>query len=258
MTIPINILASYTIDAVNNAPTINVAVSFTVADKVLVNNCGITIFTQAGEIGPADHPNFIFSDGPDMVNYFYSAAATGLIAQMNAAQSQYVYSIGSIATITQQEMDYIAGVATDLVPKTTTVNGHALSGNVTIAYSELSGLPGARSFNNPTITLNSAAQLSTTRDAFVSYPIDISVSSLLFGSASGSVFLEYADNSGMTTNLVSLPQGINATSGVLNISNIGTVSVSGIIPAGKYRRVRTNTNSGTVTFTSRPGQEVLL
>jgi hypothetical protein len=124
-------------------------------------------------------------------------------------------------------------------------------------WASLTGIP-ARVFGNPTPTLNAAAQLSATRDCMVSYPVDISVSSLLLGSAQGTVTLQYADNAGMTTNLVSLMSGTNSTGGVLNIINIGTATLAGIVPAGKFRRLLTTVNGGTASFTARQGQEVLL
>lgn len=116
----------------------------------------------------------------------------------------------------------------------------------------------AASYAVPSRSLNSAFQISTSRDAQVVYTVDIQVSSLLLGNAQGTVVLQYADNSGMSTNLVALPGGTNATSGVLNVVNTGTVTLAGRIPAGKYVRLATTTNSGTVAFAFRAAQEVLL
>lgn len=117
---------------------------------------------------------------------------------------------------------------------------------------------GAKAFANPTITLNSAAQLSTTRDVLVVYPVDVNVQSLLLGSASGTTTLEYADNAGMTTNVVAFTPCTNSTSGVLSLVNTNTCVLSGVIPAGKYREVITTVNSGTVNFTAKKGQETSL
>lgn len=112
-------------------------------------------------------------------------------------------------------------------------------------------------YSYPTPTLNTAVQLSTTRDADVSYNVDVAITSLL-ASTTGVVFLEYADNAAMTTNLVTVASGLNAVGGVLNITNTATVALVGRIPAGKYRRIRTQVVSGSPTFTARQGQEVLL
>lgn len=124
------------------------------------------------------------------------------------------------------------------------------------SYGSLTGLP-SKSYSNPTRALNTAVQLSATREAQVSYPVDVRVQSLLLGNAQGTVTLQYADNSGMSTNLVSLMSGTNSTSGVLNLDNTGTVTLVGTIPAAKFVRIATAVNAGTATFTSRQGQEVL-
>ena len=116
----------------------------------------------------------------------------------------------------------------------------------------------ARSYTNPARTLNTAFQISTTRDADVSYAVDVQIQSLLLGAAQGTTTLQYADNSGMSTNLVTVISGTNRTSGVLNLDNTGTVALTGKIPAGKFVRLLTATNTGTVVFTFRTAQEVLL
>lgn len=118
--------------------------------------------------------------------------------------------------------------------------------------------PAARSFSVTTPSLNTAAQISTTRDCEVHYSVDVQISSLLLGSAQGAVFLEYADDSGFTVNVVTAHSGTNSTSGLLNLVNTGTVTLIAIVPAAKFRRIRTQTVTGTVAFTSRQGQEVLL
>lgn len=116
----------------------------------------------------------------------------------------------------------------------------------------------SRVFTAMTPTLNSAAQLDASRDVLVSYSVDITVGALLVAGTSGTVVLEYADNLAMTTNVVTVGQSTVATGGVLNITNTSSATLSGIIPAGKYRRIRTVNNTGTPTFTTRASQEVKL
>lgn len=115
----------------------------------------------------------------------------------------------------------------------------------------------ARVFQNPARSLNSAFQISATRDAAVVYTVDISVTSLLLAGASGRVYLEYADDSGFTTNVVTVNSSPNATGGVLNVTNLGSGNVSGWIPAGKYARIRTQNVASTPTFLFQGSQEVL-
>ena len=116
-----------------------------------------------------------------------------------------------------------------------------------------------RSFATVTVAVNATAtQVNSSRDALVNYAVDIGVTSPLLAGSQGTACLQYSDNQAMTTNLVTLICGTNSTSGVLNLTNVGTVALAGVIPAGKYRRVQTTTNSGSPTFTGRQGQEVLL
>lgn len=120
----------------------------------------------------------------------------------------------------------------------------------------------SRTFNNPSRAVNTAFQISTTQDAAVSYSVDITTSVSLSGGASGTVFLEYADNSGFTTNVKSVSQYTNANTGTLviglTLNQIGTAALSGLVPAGKYVRLRTNNNTGTPTYGTPACQEVLL
>ena len=113
-----------------------------------------------------------------------------------------------------------------------------------------------RSFANPARSLNTAFQISTTRDAWVGYSVNISVTSALLAGQEGRVHLEYADDSGFTTNVVTVASAVNATSGVLNLTNVGPGSVTGWIPAAKYARIRTENITGTPTYSLTRTQEV--
>lgn len=115
-----------------------------------------------------------------------------------------------------------------------------------------------RSFTSPTRSLNSAFQISTTRDVYVSYATDIACSATVLVGQSGTVVLEYADNSGMSTNVVTVQQSTASASGVLNMATIATATLTGVIPVGKYVRLRTVNNVGSPTFSYRTAQEVLL
>jgi hypothetical protein len=106
--------------------------------------------------------------------------------------------------------------------------------------------------------LNTAFQISTTRDAEVVYGVDIAINLTLLVTTQGTAFLEYADNSAMSTNLVTVSSSTAMLGGVLNVQNTQTATLVGRIPAGKYVRIRTQIVSGTPIFTVRQGQEVLL
>lgn len=120
----------------------------------------------------------------------------------------------------------------------------------------------SRSFANPSRTLNSSYQISATRDAMVSYAVNIAAALSLSGGQTGTVTLQYADDSGFTTNVVSVNSATNGNTGTLTIglglTQTGTAGVSGIIPAGKYVKLVTANTAGTPTFSYLSGQEVLL
>lgn len=111
-------------------------------------------------------------------------------------------------------------------------------------------------------TLNTIFQPSSTRDATVSYSVDISCTLSLSGGMNGTVILEMATNAGFTTGVQTLSQFTNAQIGTLtiglNITQTNTACLTGYIPFGNYVRIRTVTTTGTPTFTLQNGQEVLL
>lgn len=123
-------------------------------------------------------------------------------------------------------------------------------------------LPQAMSFATPTRSLNSAFQVSSTRAAFVSYTVDVATTLSLTGGATGTVTLQYADDSGFTTNVKTVQSSVNGNTGTLTIglalTQTGTAAVTGVVPAGKYVKIVTANTAGTPTFTYRAAQEVLM
>lgn len=119
-----------------------------------------------------------------------------------------------------------------------------------------------RAFNHTTRALNTCFQLSSTRDALVSYAVDIATSLSLTTGAQGTVYLRTYTNSGCTTGTQEVIRGTNGQTGTLTIglalSQPVTAHLSGVVPAGTFVQLVTELNVGTPTFTARPGQEVLL
>lgn len=211
-----------------------------------------------------------------------SIALASLAGTIPAAQVNSDWSVSSgIARITNKPTTIAGYGITDAVSATaltTTLSGYATTSALTSGLAAkldtpagttaqyvrgngtLATLPviAARSFSNPTRAFNTAMQLSATRDVQVAYYIDVRVQSLLLGNARGNAFLDYADDSGMSTNLVTIGPATSSISGVLSLDNISTVTLAGIIPAAKYSRIRTAVAGGTASFTMQPGQEVLL
>lgn len=204
----------------------------------------------------------IGSTNPSHTPYpMYPDLTTALADVTNFSGPQYAAVIGLVNANAGTTIYGPTDFTTEMVD---TAVGAAIAMLATVArtgsYTDLINLPATvnRVANAVTPTLNSPSVISSTRDAFVTYPVDVAVGASLITASSGSVYLDYADNSAMTTNLVSYGPFTNANGGLLGALNTGTVTASGMIPANKYRRVRSVTNSGTVTFTTRQGQEVLL
>lgn len=129
-----------------------------------------------------------------------------------------------------------------------------------IQWGPLSGA--SRTFNAPTRSLNSAFQISAHNDSVVAYTVDIASALTLTTGQSGQVVLEYADDSGFTTNVVTVQTSTNGNTGTLSIgintTQTATATLTGVIPAGKYVRIRTVNVTGTPTFTYRNASEVLI
>lgn len=117
-----------------------------------------------------------------------------------------------------------------------------------------------KAFSNPSRSLNTAFQPSTTQDTLGTYSVSIASSLSLTGGQAGSIVLEYADDSGITTNVKTVAQVANGNTGALTLGlstlqTYGAVT-TGIIPAGKYARLRSVNVTGTPTMASVNAQEV--
>jgi hypothetical protein len=104
----------------------------------------------------------------------------------------------------------------------------------------------------PTRVIGTAFQPSTTKARSVRYEIDVNASStLVLNQGSGTITMQYADNSAMTTNVVSLGQVTNTFSGLLSFSNNNTaVMTCPGVPAGKWVRISSATAGGGATFSA--------
>lgn len=111
--------------------------------------------------------------------------------------------------------------------------------NISIVGNTITANPGTYTYQTATF-LNSttATQISSTKEAYVQYSYDATVTISLLAGQSVTAILEYADNSGMSTNLVTLDAAVTSNSGVLNLTQTNTLKVSGFVPPAKYRRVR--------------------
>lgn len=119
----------------------------------------------------------------------------------------------------------------------------------------------ARVFSYPARTLNTCYQISATRDAHVYYAVDISASVTVTGGTRGSVYLRTYTNSTCTTGQQTVISGSSGLPAVVSVTvgltNLGTATLPGMIPAGRWVRIETVNDQLTPVFTARQGQEVL-
>lgn len=102
-------------------------------------------------------------------------------------------------------------------------------------------------------------QISTTRDANVTYSFDGSVTTSTSEGQSIKATLQYADDSTMSTNVVIVDNSVTSNSGILGLTQVNALSLQGVIPAGKYRQVIFETLGGASAPSSLvSAQEVLL
>lgn len=154
----------------------------------------------------------------------------------------------------------ITGSGTISLPSTGTAGSY--SGVTTDAQGRVTAGT-VRSFAYQTRALNTCFQISATRDAFVSYSVDIAASiALLNPGAQGTVYLRTYTNNTCSAGAQEIVRFVNGNTGSalgsLTLSQNVTGTLTGIIPAGVWLQLVTENNTGTPTFTARPGQEVLL
>lgn len=218
-----------------------------------------------------------------------SALTAGLATKFDSPSgtiAQYLRGNGTVATFPTDNTAFTNGAGYVTVASTVSVNapltnaGTSTAANLSVSgattsnagsmsasdKTKLDAYPayGARSFSTPTFSASTtASQLSTTRDADVNYAYDASIAITLLGGQGLTAVLEYADNSGMSTNIVVVDSNGATSTGLAGLSQVQTLKVTGTIPAGKYRRVRfVATATGTATAPTAPsalkaGQEVL-
>lgn len=139
-------------------------------------------------------------------------------------------------------------------------------------FSKLASYPDfvARSFtNNVTLTIQTVAaagngsQVSTTRDAVVSYSASVTTTSTIGGPQAGTIVLEICStNSSTAANWQEISRITNSQTITLAVAlqsiQINAAALVGMVPAGFFRRLRSITTSGSPAFAYNSGQEVLL
>lgn len=119
----------------------------------------------------------------------------------------------------------------------------------------------ARSQSAASRTLNTAFQVSTTRDALVNYSVQCTITASIAGGQSCDVVLEIATDAAFTAGVQTV--GIIGTGQTYTLAialqgvQPQTAQVTGYVPAGYYARLRTVNVSGSPTYAYRAGQEIL-
>lgn len=120
--------------------------------------------------------------------------------------------------------------------------------------------------NSPSVTIQTVAnaangsQISTTKTTIVSYSITISTTVSLAGNETGYVVLEICPtNSSTAGDWIEIGRATSGQSGALviglTLNQFGGGNITGMIPAGYYRRLRSVDTNGTPTYTYNSGQE---
>lgn len=203
----------------------------------------------------------------------------GTLATLPTAVSTFTNDSGYLTTITSGQVTtalgftpynstnpsaYInqAGARTAISLTTTGTSGASTYNNSTGVLNVPVYTPASPVQSSATRTLNTAFQISTTRNSLVMYSVQITVSASITGGQNGDVVLEIASDSGFTTNVQTVAVSGLGQTYTLAIALAGvqpqTTVVSGFVPVGYYARLRTVNNTGTPGFAYRFGQEVLL
>lgn len=205
-----------------------------------------------------------------------STYTTGLSSKFNTpvgTTSQYVRGDGSLATTPivptlvsafTNDSAYInqSGSRTAISLTTTGTSGVS-------TYNSSTGVLNVPSYTPPvplqslaTRVLNTAFQVSTTRNALVNYSVQMTVTATVTSGQNGDVIFEIASDSGFTANVQTVSIAGLSQVYTLAVALQGvqgqTCVVSGMVPQGYYARIRTVSTTGTPTFTYRAGQEVLM
>lgn len=111
-------------------------------------------------------------------------------------------------------------------------------------------------------SMNSAFQISSTRNALAYYSVQMTVTSTVASGQDGEVVLEIASNSGFSSNVQTVAvQACSQTfTVVVAIQGVQKcpIFVAGFVPAGYYARLRTVNSTGAPAYLYRAGQEILL
>lgn len=178
--------------------------------------------------------------------------------------SQYVRGDGTLGTTPlpqiQSDWNQANNALADYIKNKPTITNYTAGSGISIASGVISNTAQyvAPTFNNSaTKTLNgSGVQLSTTRNAMVTYTVTHNVAlTLLVTTGSSQVYLEVSPNNS-TWSTISQAGFTKGVTVAVALNDSATNNVQGNVPAGWYVRLRSVvTGGGSASFTN--GQETL-
>lgn len=185
-----------------------------------------------------------YNSSTGVLNVPNYAPGTGTVTSITAGTGLSGGTITTSGTISLPS----TGTAGSYSGVTTDAQGRVTSGTI-------------RSQAGATRSLNTAFQISSSRDANVQYAVQTTITASIAGGQDGDVFLDIASDSGFTANVQSLDVAPCSQTYTLAIALQGVqkcaAQVRGFVPAGYYARIRTVNNTGTPAYLFRLGQEVL-
>lgn len=242
---------------------------FNVENTALSTWAGSTNITTLGTVATGTW------QGTAIANAYIASASTwnAKFNTPSGSTSQYVRGDGSLATFptipaSQVNSDWNSGSGVSQILNKPTLATVAVSGS----YTDLSNTPSAPAItNNPSRTIQTVAaaangwQVSSTKTAFVSYSVTITVnaSGLLAGAGSGYVVLETATtnsaSAGAWAEIARASNGQQITS-LLTLASVQPVgsTLAAYIAPGNYLRLRSVNTQGTPSYAINSCQEVVI
>lgn len=222
-----------------------------------------------GSSNPNGYISSYSETDPTVPSYSKSLTAFSVIKTSTDALYRPIGYAPSFSDLTSKPTSLSGYGITDGVNSGRTITINGVTYDLTANRSWTIATPSTWSYNNAPgrsiVTTAAAAngfQVSSTRNADVTYSVTISTTVSLSGNAVGYTVLEISPtNSSTAGDWVEISRVASGQSGTLVIglvlSQTGGGVINGSIPAGWYARLRSVNTSGTPTFTYISGQEVM-
>jgi hypothetical protein len=206
-------------------------------------------------------PNIVWPTDPDTMAPWTGTGRWSKVESISPPQVNSDWTASSGITAILNKPALFSGVYSDLTGKPTYA-AVATSGS----YNDLTSKPTIPTLVTPsqssaTRSFNTVFQVSSSRNAVVSYSGSITTTANITSGQDGSIILEMASDSGFTANVQQLAKMRNSQVYTLAVAIQGvqtiTSTLSGFVPAGYYVRLRTVNTTGTPTYAYDMGQETL-